>query len=800
MKIRYIFLGLFVLFLIPHCKAAYTYSGSFINITDNITSMRGFAYNTSEDFLWVLDYNGSKSNIEKFYGNGTHISTECPDVTGGSNVWGLSDYGNLLYYTYNSGSDVTRGVYKVDKSDCSNSRVLAIPDYGSNFRGVAYNGSDHWVAEISYDIIYHYDSGGTNIENLTTNSSCYYYDDSVPFNYTLINPTYLTYDQPENVFWVLNQNNGVFKMSKDGTCSYRVNVSEIDYDEAGISMNGTDMWVGEGDAAPANRVIHIYNYANSNPSIDSNSTSEATPRYGSSINITATVTDSDGSVLYVNFTLISSNGTKVIDNVTGTQNGDIWNSTTYTIDGYGTWYWWVNATDDDGGTNNTEGSFSISLGTLTVTTPDGDQNWSISNTTDTNSTLNLSFSHDGNSNNTVEFDVYEDLANSSRFLVYFEEEPSTIQYGVTKNVSVTIQVNDSLTYGIYEGNITVNRTDDSSYYNISINISVEYGVSDILESSFTKSVQQSGTTIEDFQVNNTGNFDLSACNLTFSSTLVSSSSWNRTNFAIAQATVLDVQLSVTAGATAGSDNSATVLLNCTSYSDGSYSSETITGTFTVTSTPSQPSGGGGGGGDGGVEYIIVDIANFTLGVSPEFISLLYSPGENYSRFIDVKNTKPDYVDVTAFVACSKTGNTTEDPSCEWVKFRDSETNNLVDEVTIKIPPGTERLPTRASIEINVQIPQNISYQEYKALIQLEAEGAQATVPLTFKTWLAIGGIWAFLASSFWGILSIPILPEFARGLPIIGQNLLLMHAVLMAVGIGGTVYMVRRLRERKRIY
>jgi len=147
------------------------------------------------------------------------------------------------------------------------------------------------------------------------------------------------------------------------------------------------------------------------PIINSNQTYPAIPRYGLSVLINANVTSaSGGTIVYTNFTLTSPNGTKVIDNENGTNyNSDLWNSSSYTIDDYGTWEVNITTADSGGYTKSSYWTFDITLGTLTVTTPDGDQNWTFSVNKTQNEIFNLTLSNDGNSNNTLSFSTTEDF-------------------------------------------------------------------------------------------------------------------------------------------------------------------------------------------------------------------------------------------------------------------------------------------------------------------------------------------------------------------------------------------------------
>ena len=512
------------------------------------------------------------------------------------------------------------------------------------------------------------------------------------------------------------------------------------------------------------------------PIINSNATIPATPRYGLSTYITSNITDTVGTITSANFTLSSPNGTNVIDNVNGTATGDIWNSSAYTIDEYGSWNWTVNATDDSGRTAETWGNFSINLGTLSIKTQDGDSNWSISNNTGTNNTINLTFSHTGNSNNTVNFTEYGDLANSSRFSVSYSEEPSIIMHGVTKNLTATIEVNDTLTHGNYSGFIEVNRTDDSSYTNITINITVEYGVPDITDAAFTITVISSGSTTQPITINNTGNYNVSSCDLTFTTALTESNSWNITSFTVQPSTAIGALLSLTAGGVAGIDAGATMYLNCTTYTDGSYNNETITGTFTITSAGgggSPPGNGGGGGGGGDPEAVcgngfcefgedtelcpedcqIAENPNFTFGMSPDRISVWTAADKVYTRNFDILNPNEDTITIDCYFACIE-----NDASCEWITFVENGTSK--ESITFIMPVGDERLPTRRTVRMEMQTPENIPIESYRVNVICESLGLKKVLPFTLESLATLGplGMVMSVVGDTWGANVIPFPP------------------------------------------
>jgi len=120
------------------------------------------------------------------------------------------------------------------------------------------------------------------------------------------------------------------------------------------------------------------------PVIEYNATNKTFPRYGDVIIIQANISDYENhTISWCNFTINSSNGTAVVDNVNGSYEGNFnditeWNSSSYTIDTYGIWYWdfvcW-----DGYSTTSEQGTFDTEIPEINVTAPARDygRNWSL---------------------------------------------------------------------------------------------------------------------------------------------------------------------------------------------------------------------------------------------------------------------------------------------------------------------------------------------------------------------------------------------------------------------------------------
>jgi hypothetical protein len=84
------------------------------------------------------------------------------------------------------------------------------------------------------------------------------------------------------------------------------------------------------------------------PVIQNNYTIPSFPKRYDNVTFYANVSDLNSNVLSVNFTIIDPSGTKVVNNLNGSNNGgQNWN-TTYNLTSYGTWLWNISAFDGDG--------------------------------------------------------------------------------------------------------------------------------------------------------------------------------------------------------------------------------------------------------------------------------------------------------------------------------------------------------------------------------------------------------------------------------------------------------------------
>ena len=237
------------------------------------------------------------------------------------------------------------------------------------------------------------------------------------------------------------------------------------------------------------------------------------------------------------------------------------------------------------------------FGNITATTPDGDQDWEYSQIAGETESFNLSFTTTGNINSSVNFTLSGDLANSSRFTVVFDPEIVIVVPSETSKTTVNITSNISLPSGTYTGEIIWHsqNTTETGIINVTIYISSASGDVNIVNTTFSISMYKDTTTQRHFYIENNGNYNLTNCNMSFSSIISTTVNWSMNSFTIPVGQSVTVTMNLTANEI-GADDSAKVSVSCIATVEGGTDSDTITGTLFVTQyqapTPTEAGGGG----------------------------------------------------------------------------------------------------------------------------------------------------------------------------------------------------------------
>jgi len=381
------------------------------------------------------------------------------------------------------------------------------------------------------------------------------------------------------------------------TLGYGINATVLNATDTIFTTNstlsqGTHSWnvtcqSGSVTNSSEHRTITIDNIA---PVINSNQTSTAVPIYRDTINITANVTDATTAVTACYFNLTDPNANVVINNVNGTQVGDIWNSTNYQLNVSGNWT--VNISCSDIALNMITSSwiFRADLGTITQI-PTSKTYSQIAGVTET---FNLTISHTGNNNNTLDFDIIGDIADTNNFTVTFSEDPTTIEESETQIITVEIDTNSTLTADTFTGNITWNRTEDGTTDVIEVTIYISAAVGNVISTPATLTslaVSNNSVTTTSVNITNDGTRLLNNCNISIDTGLATYTTFNNNNFNVSINATEIIYLTITRPIIDIYDT--TITTTCISTDENGLDSDTSS--LIVSVSAEVLSGGGGGG-------------------------------------------------------------------------------------------------------------------------------------------------------------------------------------------------------------
>lgn len=237
--------------------------------------------------------------------------------------------------------------------------------------------------------------------------------------------------------------------------------------------------------------------------------------------------------------------------------------------------------------------------TTTVTTAESDYNWSFSDVPAGEELMNINFSYSGNQNNTIYFTLNEDLANTTLVSVNSTTNLTLTTTGTTWN-TFNLSINSSALTGTYSGNLTWISANDSGQTG---NITIYFGIAalagnvNITTTSWSASKSTTGTYVLTLSANNTGTYNLSHCNWTFTSALGATAAFSNSDFTITNTTSYLSSTATISGGSEGTDTTARFTLTCQATAAGDTDTDSLTGTLTLTA-PSSTGGGGGPVGPG----------------------------------------------------------------------------------------------------------------------------------------------------------------------------------------------------------
>jgi hypothetical protein len=486
------------------------------------------------------------------------------------------------------------------------------------------------------------------------------------------------------------------------------------------------------------------------PRILQNYTTPTAPYWNA--NVTATVNVSDDNLQSVNFTVQAPNGTLMLNNVNGTQSGALWTSSAFNTNVNGSWNVSVLARDDDGYTASTSWNFSIDLGVIEFMTQEGSGTRSFPQLSGDTTLFNITLKTLGNSNNTINFTLTDDLANTTKFITILSSNSTILEPNVLQRFEVNITSNVSLTTGNYSGYIIATRDEDGNVSRIAVNITISLlsGRIDIYQTAFALSLVTGSSDTRNFTIQNTGNYNLTNCSVSLITTAsVGFSCVNTTGFDIENGTNLTDTCTFT-GVGASTDNGAILTVTCVATPTGVTDVDSIVGSISIISLPTPTPGGGGPGqaqcGNGYCEVsetvdncpqdCFVSIPNATFTVLPVqgVISRFVAANTEFREIITILNPNSQNFSVVAFISCDK-----DDISCNWLKILDIN-GTEVQQILFKVSGGTERSPGVYSFTVVMRTPENITMKDYRALINVKAIGITKVVTFELKTFQGLAFI------------------------------------------------------------
>ena len=293
--------------------------------------------------------------------------------------------------------------------------------------------------------------------------------------------------------------------------------------------------------------------------------------------------------------------------------------------------------------------------TVSVKSPDNDDTWAFSQNVSESELFNLTVSSTGSDNSDVNFSIpYLD----GNFTLIAQNKTLNSSDGNVKAL-MNITSNASLAEGTYIFNITWAQTETGNAGNITITITISMGgVGDvkIVEPSWAVAKSSGGTETRNFTLENKGNYNLSGCNMSFSSSLGASTSFNDTAFNITTAANATIQMTVSGGS-AGTDNSAFVFITCQATSGGGTDSDVLYGSISIVAD-AVISGGGGGhatpsttAGDFSVfpSERIVGVGLPMSPIKPDFTLNVYNGNATQSFYLELSEEILGFCEVKEFI-------------------------------------------------------------------------------------------------------------------------------------------------------
>jgi hypothetical protein len=150
---------------------------------------------------------------------------------------------------------------------------------------------------------------------------------------------------------------------------------------------------------------------------------------------------------------------------------------------------------------------------------------------------------------------------------------------------------------------------------------------DFVTSAWSAAHESGSSSDVTLSINNTGDYNLTHCNLTFTNTLGASASFSDSDFTIENGSSPTSITAVLSGGSAGTDNSARFDISCTATAEGDTDTDSVTGSISISE------GGGGGGSGGGTP---ITCGPFSLWPDT-YLTGGNQPGQNISWWVRIDN-------------------------------------------------------------------------------------------------------------------------------------------------------------------
>ena len=252
------------------------------------------------------------------------------------------------------------------------------------------------------------------------------------------------------------------------------------------------------------------------------------------------------------------------------------------------------------------------------------------------------------------------------------------------------------------------------------------GVPDIANATWIASKMTDTSTTFNIEIGNSGDYNLTNCNMSFTNSLSASATYSLSDFNITNTTNRTVIVTLPSGGSAGTDSSAVVTVNCTSNATNEYDTDSVTGSLVILEgggSGGGPSGGGAGDacGDGICVYpetsvtCAIDCKEVSFYVEPKFLEYPAVPGSKIvcigsleGCVVSLVNNGTDDINVTVTIR------ETIDDSYTWANLID-ESGNLTKKMNVWVPAETTKLVT-----VSVVIPNETEEGIYQFNIEFES--------------------------------------------------------------------------------